>query len=382
LFAAGFRPFFLASGAWAALALALWLAVLTGLIALPSAFDAATWHAHEMVFGFAGAAVTGYALTLIPNWTGSFPLQGWPLAMLAGLWAAGRLAVAVSALLGAGPAMLVDLALPALLLAASAREVVTGRNWRNLPVLGALCLLVLSNGLTHLEALGLVATAGLGVRIGLATLLGLIGLIGGRLVPSFTRNRLARQGETTLPAPFGPVDRWGLGLVVAALIAWSLAPDSVATAPLALAAGIATVLRQCRWRPCRIGREPILLAMHLGHAWLALGLVLLGVVGVAGAPPPSIALHALGVGAVGTMILAVMCRTSLAHTGRPVVGGAGSATACLSLTLAAGLRVTAELVPAFYLPLLVAAGASWIAGFTIFVLIYAPVLGTARATRR
>ena len=277
--------------------------------------------------------------------------------------------------------MLVDLALPALVLAACAREVVTGRNWRNLPLLGALCLLLLGNGLTHLEALNVVATASLGIRIGLATLLGLIGLIGGRLVPSFTRNRLARHGETTLPAPFGPVDRGALGLVAAALIAWSLAPDWVATAPLALVAGIATALRQYRWRPHRIGREPILLAMHLGYAWLALGLVLLGVAGVAGAPP-STALHALGIGAIGTMILAVMCRTSLAHTGRPAVAGAGTAIACLALTLAAGLRVTAELVPAFYLPLLVAAGASWFAGFLLFVLIYAPILGTARATRR
>jgi len=362
-------------------ALALWLAALTGLIDLPSAFDATTWHAHEMVFGFASAAVIGYALTLIPNWTGSFPLQGWPLAVLAGLWAAGRLAVAGSALLGAGSAMLVDLALPALVLAASAREVVTGRNWRNLPVLGALSLLLLGNGLTHLEALGVVATAGLGIRLGLATLLGLIALIGGRLLPSFTRNRLVRRGETTLPTPFGPVDRGGLALVVAALITWSAAPDSMATAPLALAAGIATAIRQCRWRPHRIGREPILVALHLGYVWLAFGLLLLGAVGVAGGPTPSAALHALGVGAVGTMILAVMCRTSLAHTGRPPVGGAGSAIACLALTLAAGLRVAAELLPTFHLPLLVAAGAMWIAGFTLFVLIYAPILATKAAHR-
>ena len=132
----------------------MWLAALTGAIDLPSAFDAATWHAHEMIFGFAGAAVTGYALTLIPNWTGSFPLQGWRLAVLAGLWVAGRLAVAGSALLGAVPAMLVDLALPALVLAASAREVATGRNWRNLPLLAALGLLLSGNALTHLEAAG------------------------------------------------------------------------------------------------------------------------------------------------------------------------------------------------------------------------------------
>ena len=104
--------------------------------------------------------------------------------------------------------------------------------------------------------------------------------------------------------------------------------------------------------------------------------MLLGAVGVAGGPPASAALHALGVGAVGTMILAVMCRTSLAHTGRPPIGGAGTTIACLALTLAAGLRVTAELMPDLYLPLLLAAGASWIAGFTLFVLIYAPILGS------
>ena len=382
LFAAGFRPFFLAAGVWAIVALALWLAALTGLINLPSAFDATSWHAHEMVFGFAGAAVTGYALTLIPNWTGSFPLQGWRLAMLAGLWVAGRLAVAGSALLGAGPAMLVDLALPTLVLVASVREVVTGRNWRNLPVLAALGLLLSGNALTHLDVLGLVATAGLGIRLGFTTLLGLIALIGGRLLPSFTRNRLVRRGETLLPAPFGLIDRGGLTLVVAALTAWSVAPDWVATPPLALAAGIATALRQGRWRPHRVGREPILLALHLGYLWLALGLMLLGAVGIAAGPISSAALHALGVGAVGTMILAVMCRTSLAHTGRPPMGGAGTAIACLLLSVAAGLRVTAELMPAHYLPLLLAAGASWIAGFTLFVLIYTPILSKPRAVLR
>ena len=233
-----------------------------------------------------------------------------------------------------------------------------------------------------MKLLGLVATADLGTRLGLATLLGLIALIGGRLLPSFTRNRLVRRGEATLPAPFGLIDRAGLALVVAALLAWSIAPDWVATPPLALAAGIATALRQCRWRPHRIGREPILLALHLGYAWLALGLALLGAVGVADGPPASAALHALGVGAVGTMILAVMCRTSLAHTGRLPIGGAGTTIACLALTLAAGLRVTAELMPELYLPLLLAAGASWIAGFTLFVLIYAPILGRARAAPR
>jgi uncharacterized protein involved in response to NO len=367
---------------WAVLALALSLGAMTGLGDLPSVFDATTWHAHEMIFGFAGAAVAGYALTLIPNWTGRFPLQGWPLAMLAGLWAAGRLAVTGSAVLGAGPALLVDLALPALVLAASAREVVTGRNWRNLPVLGALSLLLTGNTLMHLAALGLAATADLGIRLGLATLLGLIALIGGRLLPSFTRNRLARSGEAVFPAPASAIDRVALALVVAALVAWSLAPGSIMTPPLALAAGIATFFRQGRWRPHRIGREAILVALHLGYAWLALGLVLLGAAPITDRLPASAALHALGAGAVGTMILAVMCRTSLAHTGRPPVGDTGTAIASLALTLAAALRVTAELVPAFYPSLLFAAGASWIVGFSLFVVIYAPILAAARSSTR
>ena len=241
--------------------------------------------------------------------------------------------------------MLVDLALPALLLAASTREVVTGRNWRNLPILGALCLLLLGNGLTHLEALSLVATAGLGIRIGLATLLGLIGLIGGRRCrasPATVWRAEARRPCRPLSAPSTVGAR-----------ARGRGPDRVD--PRRELGGDITAgagrrprhaFRQCRWRPHRIGREPIFLSMHLGYAWLALGLVLLGTVGVADRLPLSAALHALGAGAVGTMILAVMCRTSLAHTGRLPVGNTGTAIAFLALTLAAALRVTAELMPA------------------------------------
>ena len=356
----------------------MWLAALTGLIALPSAFDATTWHAHEMVFGFAGAAVTGYALTLIPNWTGSFPLQGWRLAVLAGLWAAGRLTVTGSAVLGAGPAMLVDLSLPALVLAASAREVVTGRNWRNLPLLGALSLLLLGNGLMHLEALNVVATAGLGIRIGLATLLCLIGLIGGRLLPSFTRNRLARLGETDAAralrasrpagarAPAGGPDRMEPGP--------GLDGDRTAGARrrhrhrmAAVAAGgrIASgASRSCS--PC--------ISATLGSPWA----FCCWVCPALPAAPPSAALHAWGVGAVGTMILAVMCRTSLAHTARRAIGGAGTAVAVLALTLAAGLRLSAEVVPEAYWALLLAAGLAWAAGFTDFLAIYTPILTRSR----
>lgn len=151
----GFRPFFLAAGLWAAGALVLWLAMLAGAIALPTAFDPITWHAHEMLFGFAGAAVAGFLLTAVPNWTGRMPLQGLRLAGLAALWLAGRAAVGLSESTGPLAAAALDLAFPAALLGAVVREILAGRNWRNLPVCLALASLLAANVLTHLDALGL-----------------------------------------------------------------------------------------------------------------------------------------------------------------------------------------------------------------------------------
>lgn len=207
LFAYGFRPFFLAAGVWAFVAMAVWLTALTAGANLPSAMPPQQWHAHEMLFGFAIAAVAGFLLTAIPNWTGRLPLQGLPLAGLAGLWLAGRLAVATGAWIGAVPAAVLDLAFPAVLLAATVREVAAGRNWRNLPVVVALGLLAAANLLTHLETAVLTETASLGERLAVGVLAMLVGLIGGRIVPSFTTNWLKRRGDPDLPPPFGLVDK-------------------------------------------------------------------------------------------------------------------------------------------------------------------------------
>jgi uncharacterized protein involved in response to NO len=184
----GFRPFFLGAALWSALALCLWLGSLVGHVALPTAFDALTWHGHEMIFGFAVAAVSGFLLTAIPNWTGRLPLQGGPLAVLALTWLAGRAAVTVSAWIGAPLAAAVDLAFLILLLMAVLREVAAGRNWRNLPMPMALGLLIAANLLVHLEALDVAETAALGLRLAMSVLLMLIALVGGRIIPSFTRN--------------------------------------------------------------------------------------------------------------------------------------------------------------------------------------------------
>ena len=211
LFDRGFRPFFLLAGLWAPTALLLWLAMLAGILEPPTAMDPVAWHVHEMLFGFIAAAIAGFLLTAVPGWTARPPLRGLPLAALAALWAAGRIAVALSAWIGAAGAAAVDLAFLAGLAAYCAREIAIGRSWRNLAVIALLALLIAANALFHL---GETETA---QRAAIATIVTLVALIGGRVVPEFTRNWLARRGAEKLPAQRDRFD----SAAMAATIPWS-----------------------------------------------------------------------------------------------------------------------------------------------------------------
>ncbi|HEV2162029.1 MAG TPA: NnrS family protein [Stellaceae bacterium] len=379
LLSAGFRPFFLLAAAWAALAVPLWLAFFAGAGAVPTLLPPPIWHAHEMIYGYAAATVAGFMLTAIPNWTGRMPLQGASLAGLAVLWIAGRLAVLLSADIGAAAAAMLDLAFPVAFVAVIAREIVAGRNWRNLPMVGALTLLLAGNALVHAEALGWSASGELGNRIGIATLLMLISLIGGRIVPSFTRNWLTRQRpDDPAPASFGWADRGALSATALAVITWVAAPEAAATAWLALLAAVAQGVRLARWRGAGTWREPLLWVLHLGYGWLALGFLLLAVSGVAPLLPATAALHALTVGAIGTMTLAVMTRASLGHTGRKLSAGHGTTAIYILVTIAAVLRLLAPLAGAQYLLVLSLAGGAWAGAFGLFVVLYGPPLLTPR----
>ena len=248
LLGAGFRPFFLIAGICAVIELPVWLAALTGHIVLPPAFDPMTWHAHEMLFGFIQAAIAGFLMTAVPNWTGRMPIKGVALGLLALLLIAGRVAVSLSTLIGPMAAAAIDLGFPVALLAALGREIVAGRNWRNLPVLASVGLLALSNALIHLEPLGIADTAALGLRLGIGTVLLVIGLIGGRIIPSFTRNWLVKRGAARLPAQAGRFDLAAMAVTAAALAAWIVAPDWPGVAILmGLAAG-GTAWRLARWQ--------------------------------------------------------------------------------------------------------------------------------------
>lgn len=312
----GFRPFFLLGAIWAAVAMVLWVMMLTGLDVLPTAFDPVSWHAHEFLFGYLGAVLAGFLLTAVPNWTGRLPVVGWPLAGLVALWLVGRVAIATSALMPWWLVMAVDLGFPLALVAVLAREIVSGRNWKNLAVLGLALGMTFANALFHLDAAGGGYPAkSFSLRLELAVAVMLISLIGGRIVPSFTRNWLAQRKCKTLPTPFGRGDGVVLGMTLAALAVWVVWPEHLlSTFACALAATMQT-WRLSRWSGQYTHAEPLVWALHVGYAFVPLGFlaVALGNVlpGIAQA-----AQHVWMAGAVGLMTLAVMTRASLGHAGR------------------------------------------------------------------
>lgn len=372
---AGFRPFFFLAAAWGASAMPFWLATFAGLLPLPSDLAPWMWHAHEMIFGYAAAAIAGFLLTAIPNWTGRPPVRGALLALLAVLWLAGRVAILSSATVGAALAAAIDLAFPLAFLLVVAREIVAGKNRRNLPMVAALSFLLLGNLLIHVDALGQGNTAELGVRIGLATVLMLIALVGGRIIPSFTRNWLARtRPQGALPAEADRFDLAALAVAALALLSWAAKPDSSYAPWVELAAGVALVVRLARWRGAATLAEPLLWVLHLGYGWLAFGLLLLAINEIAPLMPATSALHALTTGAVGTMTLAVMTRATLGHTGQPLTAGRGTMAIYVLITIAAALRVAAPLFGPHYLVAVTAAGLAWSGAFLLFLAFYAPLL--------
>jgi uncharacterized protein involved in response to NO len=374
----GFRPFFLGGAAWAAIALLVWLLALSGAVELPSRFDPLAWHRHEMLFGFVGAVVAGFLLTAVPNWTGRLPIAGPPLAALFGLWLAARLANLGSAVVGAAPAALLDVGFYLVVAAVAGREVLAARN-RNLPVVGLVLLFAVANALDHAGAAGLAVDEGLGIRAALALVVVMISLIGGRIVPSFTRNWMAKQRLAgRLP---GQPDRFDTAVLVAtglALIGWIVAPSATPAGLLLLLAGGLQAVRLGRWRGYRTARDPLVLILHVGYSWVPVGLGLLGA-GLVGAPvPAAVAIHALTAGAMATMILAVMTRATLGHTGRELKANGGTILLYLLVTAGAVLRLAAPLGATDYMLGMQVSALLWGAAFLVFLVCYGPMLFAAR----
>ena len=375
----GFRPFFLSAGLWAPLGIALWVAMLWGYLDLPLAFDPVSWHAHEALFGYLGAVLAGFLLTAVPNWTGRPPLAGWPLLGLLALWVAGRMAVAASDWFPPLAVAALDLSCLVVLGAYVLREVVAGRNWRNLLVVAMIGVFVAGNALFHWEAAeGLYAASGLGLRIGVAAAIMMISVIGGRIVPTFTRNWLAARGGGALPAEFGRLDRLALVLTLIALAAWAVFPGARETAWLLLASGGAQAARLSRWRGPATRGEPLLWILHVGYAFVPLGMLVVGgAILWPDAVPPASAQHLWMAGAIGVMTLAVMTRATLGHGGRALTAGAGTAAVYLLVVASVLARLLGGVLEEQAMALWTLSALLWCLGFAGFVLLYGRLLTAA-----
>ncbi|GGC17786.1 short-chain dehydrogenase [Marivita lacus] len=377
LFSYGFRPLFLAAGLFAVLIVPLWMAVWSGQVALGGPFSPTDWHIHEMLFSYTSAVIAGSLFTAIPNWTGRMPTRGWPLMVLAFLWLAGRFAVAGAGGLGPVAVMLVDGAFMAAIGVMITTEIVAGRNWSNLKVVVPVLLYLAADITFHLEAMSQ-GSADVGRRMGFAMVAMLVLLIGGRIIPSFTRNWLVKRGPEPgpLPVPFDRFDAASLTFTLVMLLTWVALPESrLAGWGLLLAAAV-QFLRLMRWRGWRVGSSPLLLMLHLAFAFLPLGLFAVGLASL-GILPVATGLHLLGIGGFGGMTLAVMMRASLGHTGRPLEAGRALTLAFACVALAALMRVAVPTAFGLWI-----AAALWTVGFGLFAWRFVPILSLPNPTRR
>ena len=390
-FSHAFRPFFLAAGIYACLSMAAWL-LWIGIHSLQGVPRIITvseplhlWHAHEMIFGYGAAAVGGFLLTAIPSWTGASHSRGPALAIMVAIWCLGRMAMWFTALLPPLVAMLADLAFLPMLAVAAGRQLAVQPALRNVIFLSLIAGLVIGNALYHLDRFDLVSNGmQIGLRLGLLTLITMIVVIGGRVIPAFTTNALRRSGhpETAWPKKRPEVDRAALVLTALAALAFVFDAPASVTGVAALLAAAANLLRLAGWKSLATLKEPIVWVLHLGYAWIVFGFGLLGAELLLGFGSTVSALHALGTGGIGTMTLAIMSRASLGHTGRQLVVPKSVIAAYVLVSVAALLRCFGpQLAPHLYNEIMLTAGMTWLVAFVLFSFVFTPILVGPRVRR-
>lgn len=379
LFALGFRPFYLLASVFAALTVPLWALQFSGI--LGQAYLAGPlWHAHEMVFGFTLAVIVGFLFTAGRNWSGQPTPTGWVLALLAALWIAARVLVLTPFAVAAAVA---NVAFPLAAALGLAIPFYRARNQRNYFFVGLLLVLAVAAALIHLSQLGLVtAPAWLGIRAALDVVLFIVVVMGGRVIPMFTNNGV--PGTQAVRQPL--VEKAALGLVLALLVA-DVAADMAGLHgwPMAVIAGLAAVAHAWRWmlwQPWKTWRVPLVWVLHLAYAWVPVHL-LLRALGEQGLVPPSLASHALAVGAVGGLIVGMMTRTARGHTGRPLKADRFETACYVFIALAAVVRVGLPLMdPAQTVHAVLVSACLWSAAFGLYAVRYWPVLSRPRLDGR
>ena len=376
LFSYGFRPFFFFGSVYAGSIILVWLPVFYGYLKIFSAFAPRDWHVHEMLFGYIAAVVAGFLLTAVPNWTGRLPLQGRPLIVLFSVWVAGRIAVSTSAWIGWELVTAIDVAFLALLAAAAAREIIAGKKWGNLNIVAIISLLAVGNVAFHLEA-HFSGLAEYSTRAAIAVVITLVSLIGGRVIPSFTRNWLAKRSPGQMPAPFGSFDMITVAVSAIVLTLWVARPLDRTTGALLALCGCLHIVRLARWSGYRTFADRLVLILHVAYAFVPAGFIL-AALSALDVVAPSAGIHAWTGGAIGTMTLAVMSRATLGHTGRQLEASIATQIVYAAVVVAALARVCAVLEPDHMVPLLAVAGGAWATAFLGFATAYAVAFWTPR----
>jgi uncharacterized protein involved in response to NO len=376
LWGRGFRPFFLAVGVYGFLVVAAWTAIWRGALAAPGWPSPAWWHGHEMLFGLVAAAIAGFLLTAAPVWTGRPALHGRPLAALLGLWALGRLAMLCAGQLPAGLVAAIDVAFLPVVAGVLVRTLWRTGQRRNYGIVAVLGALALANAAVHAQVLGFEGnSAPRALRFTGDLVVVLIVVIGGRITPGFTTNALLRLGVDARASSPPWLDRLAVASVTLLAAVDLVAPRGITSGLVAALAGLAVAARMTGWQTLRTWRDPLVWSLHAGMAWVAMGLFLVAAGDLGRSVPASAGLHALTAGAMGSMILAVMTRVGLGHTGRPLVLPRGAVGIYLLVHAGAAARVLGGLAPGLgQSPLLLIGGLLWAAAFGLFAILYGPIL--------
>lgn len=356
-----------------------WMAIYFGLLQAPALMPSLLWHAHEMLFGFVGAIVAGFLFTAVANWTGRPTPRGVPLALLTLLWIAGRTVFWFDVIPDV-VSILVDASFLFLVALAILKPVLAAANWRNLGVVAIVALFAAANLLFHLANTGVVHySLAAALQNGLNVVVLIIVVIGGRVIPFFTANTIPGSGAHRDSAG----DILGIGSVVLVLIIEALPQGASILPPVALAAALFNAWRMVSWAPVAALDKPILWVLHLGYAWVIVGLALKGLSVETNLVPQTAAVHAITVGAIGTMTLGMMTRTALGHSGRPLVLPRPVVWSYVLVNLAALVRVAGTFVASGgYALSLLFSTAAWSAAWLIFVIVYWPILTRPRIDGR
>lgn len=369
-----FRPFYLGGAIFAVLAVPLWLGMWFFGFFTPS-LAPLFWHAHEMVFGFAAAIIVGFLFTAARNWTGLPLPAGLPLALLAGLWLAGRVGMFFA--YGASTAV-IDSLLLVIVAGVLARKFIRARSWGSMPLVIVLSLLASANITFHAAAHGLVSISPLkAIEAGLFGVVLIELIVGGRVVPGFSANAL----PTAWRWRSAWLHRGSLAVAAGAFVADVCGAPAPLTGALALLAGAAVAVQAIGWNPLAARINPMLWILHASYAWIPIGLVLLGLASF-GIVTRSASIHALAVGSMAGLITGMITRTALGHSGRMVRAGGAEVAAFTLILLAAVLRMAAALFPAIYLASMLAAGTAWTGAFLVYAFAYAPLLLGKRPPRQ